>query len=87
MNRNTLKLSNICMSSMSSVIKQHNYKVLSTTKNVDRLCNCRNKDNCLLDGECSQTCIVYKAEVIMNKDSQCFQNISANYKSKPSTSP
>ena len=34
-NRNTLKLSYSCMSSMSSVIKQHNYKVLSTTENVD----------------------------------------------------
>ena len=43
-NGNTPKLSYSCMSSMPSVIKQHNYKVLSTTKNVDRLCNCRNKD-------------------------------------------
>ena len=39
------------MSSMSSVIEQHNYKVLST-ENVDRLCNCRNKENCPLDGKC-----------------------------------
>ena len=34
-NRNTLKLSYSCMGSMSSVIKQHNCKVLSTTENVD----------------------------------------------------
>ena len=34
-NRNTLKLNYSCMSSMSSVIKQHNYRVLSTTENVD----------------------------------------------------
>ena len=34
-NRNTLKLSYSCMSSMSSIIKQHNYRVLSTTENVD----------------------------------------------------
>ena len=40
------------MSSMSSVIKQRNYKVLSTTKSVDRSCNCRNKDNCPFDGKC-----------------------------------
>ena len=51
-NRNTLKLSYSCMSSMSSVIKQCNYKVLSTTKSVDRSCNCRNKDNCPFDGKC-----------------------------------
>ena len=58
-NRNTLKLSHSCMSSMSSVIKQHNYRVLSTAENVDQLYNCRNKENCPLDGKCLQTCIVY----------------------------
>ena len=63
-NRNTLKLSYSCMTSISSVIKQHNYKVLSTTENVDRLCNCRNKENCPLDSKCLQTCTVYKADVI-----------------------
>ena len=57
---------------MSSVIKQHNYKVLSTTQNVDRLCNCRNKENCPLDGKCLQKCIVYKADVITNKDSHIY---------------
>ena len=35
-------------------------------KNVDRLRNCRNKDNCPLDGKSLQTCIVYKADVITN---------------------
>ena len=60
------------MNSMSSVIKQHNYKVLSTTESVDRLCNCRNKENCPLDGKCLQTCIVYKADVITNKDSHIY---------------
>ena len=34
-NRKTLKLSYSCMSSMYSVIKQHNYRVLSTTENAD----------------------------------------------------
>ena len=29
------QLSHSCMSSMSSVIKQHNYKELSRTENVD----------------------------------------------------
>ena len=75
-NRNTLKLSYSCMSSMSSVIKQHNYSVLSTIENVDRLCNCRNKENCPLDGKCLQTCIVYKADVITNKDSHIYYGAS-----------
>ena len=64
------------MSSMYSVITQHNYKILSTTENVDRLCNCRNKENCPLDGKCLQTCIVYKADVITNKDSHIYYGAS-----------
>ena len=64
------------MSSMSSVIKQHNCKKLSTTENIDWLCNCRNKENCPLDGKCLQTCIVYKADVITNKDSHIYYGAS-----------
>ena len=64
------------MSSMSSVIKQHNYRVLSTTENVDRLCNCRNKENCPLEGKCLQSCITYKAYVITNKDSHIYYGTS-----------
>ena len=70
------------MNSMSSVIKQNNNKVLSTKKNVDRLYNCRNIDNCPLDGKCIQTCVVYKAEVlfvlfyIMSKDSYIYYGAS-----------
>ena len=50
------------MSNISSITKLYGCKVLST-KNVDRLFNCRNKDTCPLDGKCLQTCIVYKADV------------------------
>ena len=57
---------------MSSVIKQHNYKVSSTTENVDKLCKCRNKGNCPLDGKFLITCIIYKADVIGNKDSHIY---------------
>ena len=75
-NRNTLKLSYSCMSSMSSVIKQHNYRVLSTTENVDWLCNCRNKENCPLEVKCLQSCIVYKVDVITNKGSHIYYGAS-----------
>ena len=56
------------MSSMSSVIKQHNYRVLSTTENV--------KENRPIDGKRLQSCIVYKAEVITNKDSHIHYGAS-----------
>ena len=36
---------------MSSAIKQHSCKVL-LTKNIDRLCSCRNKGRCPLDDKC-----------------------------------
>ena len=64
----TKLLSYSCVSKISSVIKQHNCKVLST-KNVDRFFNCRNKGSCPPDGKRLQTCIVYKADVITNKGS------------------
>ena len=64
------------MSSISSIIKQHNHRVLSTTENIDRLCKCRNKENCPLDGKCLQTCIIYKAHVITNKDSHIYYGAS-----------
>ena len=43
------------MGNMSSVVKQHDYKALST-KNVDPFCNCKNKVNYPLDCNCLQTC-------------------------------
>ena len=59
------------MSNTSSVIKQHNCKVLST-KDVDGLYNCRKKDSCPLDGKGLQTCIVYKVHVITDKLSHIY---------------
>ena len=59
------------MSNISSVTRQYHCKVLST-KNVDRLFHCRDKDNCPLNGKCLQTCIVYKADIITNKGSHIY---------------
>ena len=61
---------------MPSIIKQDNYRVLSTTENVDRLCNCRNIENFPIDGKCLQTCIVYMDHVITNKDSHTYHGAS-----------
>ena len=61
----TIKLSYSCMSNMSSFIKQHNRNILFSPPNSEkRSCNCRNKDNCLLAGNCLKTCIIYRADVI-----------------------
>ena len=60
---------------MSNVVKQHRCKVL-LTKNVDRLYNCRGKDSCPLVCKCLQTFIIYKADVIKNKDIHIYYGAS-----------
>ena len=71
-NKNNLKLNFSCMSNMCSLIKQHNCKVIST-RNLNRLCNFRYKDSCPVDGK---TCIIYKVEVITNKDGHIYYGAS-----------
>ena len=62
LNPNTLKLSYRCMKNILNIIKQHNSTVLATSTTPKDLCNCRNKDNCPLDGCCLKQCFIYKAE-------------------------
>ena len=62
-NTNTLKLSYCCMKNISNIIKQHNATALSTSTTPKRLCNCRNKDTCPLDGSCLKQCFIYKAKI------------------------
>ena len=55
------------MPNIGSIISRNNTKLL-TKSNVEnnRTCNCRNKANCPLNGNCLVKCIVYKATVITN---------------------
>ena len=69
--KNLLKHQKISKYYDCSDIKQLYCKVVST-KNVDWLCNCRTKESCPLDDKCWQTCIIYKADVISNKDSHIY---------------
>ena len=48
---------------MKSVIQKHNSKVLKSHTNDMNKCNCRDKLNCPLNGNCLQKCIVYRATV------------------------
>ena len=59
-NRNTLKLSYSCTKNMSRTIKSHN-KTIITPKTTETLeCNCRNKENCPMDGNCRAKHVIYK---------------------------
>ena len=72
-NLNTIKLSYSCMSNMSSFIKQHNRNILFSPPNSEkRSCNCRNKDNCPLAGNCLKTCIIYRADVIKLNETHVY---------------
>ena len=51
-NKNNFKLSYCCMKNMSSIIKQHNVKILSTVSNEKRSCNFKNEECCPLKWYC-----------------------------------
>ena len=58
---------------MSSIIKQHNTKILSNSNNIqNRLCNCRNRNDCPLNGNCLKKCFVYKAEVTTDQSLKIY---------------
>ena len=70
-NRNTIKVSYSCMNNVKSVISRHNKRVLRQTKsdestndnNIEKLCNCRNVNECPLNNMCLTKDLVYQAEV------------------------
>ena len=63
---------------MTGIIRQHSSKVLNATEtpNEARLCNCRNKQTCPLDGKCLSSCIVYRAEVINDNNTNIYYGAS-----------
>ena len=64
MNRNCVMLSYSTTKNMKQHISAHNRKVLEPKTDVPgRLCNCRKKEECPLDGKCQTKGIVYKANV------------------------
>ena len=67
-NPNTLKLRYCVMKNISNIIKWCNATVLATSATHKRLCNCRNKDSCPLNGCCLKQCFIYKAEVHLDND-------------------
>ena len=64
-NKNTVKLSYSCMPNLKTIINNHNKK--NNTNRDDpppeRQCNCRQKNNCPLQGHCLAKSIIYQAKV------------------------
>ena len=65
MNRNCVKLSYSTTKNMKRHIDAHNRKVLDEKEEPEdvRLCNCRKKEDCPLEGKCLTKSVVYDAEV------------------------
>ena len=63
-NRKKVKLSYSCTENMKMIIQGHNNKIIRDQKQArDQGCNCRNKQECPVPGQCCQANVVYKAKV------------------------
>ena len=79
-NRNTVKISYSCMPNMRSSIMKHNADILSNQKKQpippkNSSCNCRNKNECPLPGNCLATNVIYKAVVTTTDNTQSKEYI------------
>ena len=69
------------MDNMKNIINKHNAHILSKkTTNNENACNCRNKDNCPLQGICLISNPVYKAEVSTtdNTETKLYIGMTSN---------
>jgi len=63
------------MPNIGSIIKNHNEKILNNNNTRPQNgCNCRQKDQCPLNNNCLITSVIYKPNVITEKD-----NTGKNY--------
>ena len=65
-NRNTVKLSYSCMPNVQAMISSHNKSKINRGRDestAERNCNCRNTNNCPLQGQCLTKAVVYQATV------------------------
>ena len=77
LNKNTVKLSYSCTPNIGSMIKSHNRKTLDRTEVNEPLpCNCRNKEQCPLDGQCRAKAVVYHATISDTTESFSYIGIS-----------
>ena len=66
-NRKTLKLSYSCISNIKTKINAHNRVILRNTPSKNaKLCNCQEKENCPMNGDCLKESSVYYATISCN---------------------
>ena len=74
-NKNTVKISYSCMNNISSILSTHNKNILKPIQ-TSFGCNCRNKDNSPLDGECLTPNIIYRADITAGNDHKYYYGTS-----------
>jgi hypothetical protein len=66
-NRNNVKVSYCCMPNVKQILDGHNKatlkKEINKTQPSSTTCNCRNRNECPLDGQCLKQSIIYQATV------------------------
>ena len=72
-NRNTIKATYCTLTNMKEKIGNHNTKILSAEdkKDEESGCNCRNKNECPIPGNCNQKSVVYQATV--HAENKCMK--------------
>ena len=80
-NRNTVKISYCCTENLSSIIQTHNQKVTNVKITPRDQCNCKNRNDCSLDGNCQTTDAIYKCFVstIVNPDKIYLRTAVENF--------
>ena len=87
-NRHTLKLSYSCMPNMKAVISSHNKNMLAqdgataAPLQQPRTCNCRNRPECPLQGNCMQENVVYQATVATETTTENYVGLASNFKER-----
>ena len=63
------------MNNITSILSTHNENILNS-KQTSFSCNCRNKDNYPLDGECLTPSIIHRADIATDNDHKSYYGTS-----------
>ena len=77
-NRHTVKVSYCCTNNLLCIIKTHNKKVTNDKITPRHQCNCKNKNNCPLDGNCQTSDIIYECIVSTTVNPDKMNNDTKN---------
>ena len=79
-NKNTVKVSYSCMPNIKNIINAHNREIINRedrTEEKKKTCNCRQKNQCPLNGECLAEDIVYKATVETHRGNAVYIGLAS----------